>query len=94
MLTWQQQEVYENAENIKQQASEVHSRLKKFNDDFFSKIGTDLGRAIKSYNDGVRSWESRLMPSVRKIEEMGIADSTRKIKAPEEKQELPIDKDL
>jgi hypothetical protein len=34
------------------------------------------------------------MPSVRKIEEMGIADSTRKIKAPEEKQELPIDKDL
>ncbi len=93
MLTWQQQEVYENAENIKQQASEVHSRLKKFNDDFFSKIGTDLGRAIKSYNDGVRSWESRLMPSVRKIEEMGIADSTRKIEAPKEKQEIPIDKD-
>ena len=93
MLTWQQQEVYENAENIKQQASEVHARLKKFNDDFFSKIGTDLGRAIKSYNDGVRSWESRLMPSVRKIEEMGIADSTRKIEAPEENQEIPIEND-
>ena len=93
MLTWQQQEVYENAENIKQQASEVHARLKKFNDDFFTKIGTDLGRAIKSYNDGVRSWESRLMPSVRKIEEMGIADSTRKISAPKEKQEIPIEKD-
>ena len=93
MLTWQQQEVYENAENIKQQASEVHARLKKFNHDFFTKIGTDLGRAIKSYNDGVRSWESRLMPSVRKIEEMGIADSTRKIEAPEEKQEIPIEKD-
>ena len=92
MLTWQQQEVYENAENIKHQASEVHARLKKFNDDFFSKIGTDLGRAFKSYNDGVRSWESRLMPSVRKIEEMGIADSTRKIEAPEEKQEIPIEK--
>ena len=93
MLTWQQQEVYENAENIKQQASEVHARLKKFNDDFFTKIGTDLGRAIKSYNDGVRSWESRLMPSVRKIEEMGIADSTRKIEAPKEKEEMPIHKD-
>tara|TARA_B100001741_G_C16209963_1_gene439827 strand:- start:246 stop:641 length:396 start_codon:yes stop_codon:yes gene_type:complete len=82
MLTWQQQEVYENAENIKQQASEVHTRLKKFNDDFFSKIGTDLGRAIKAYNDGVRSWDSRLMPSVRKIESMGIADKTRKISPP------------
>ena len=29
----------------------------------------------------------------KKIEEMGIADSTRKIEAPKEKQELPIDKD-
>ena len=87
-------QIAENAENIKQQASEVHARLKKFNDDFFSKIGTDLGRAIKSYNDGVRSWESRLMPSVRKIEEMGIADSTRKIEAPEEKQEIPIEKEV
>ena len=84
MLTWQQQEVYENAEDIKKQASEVHTRLKKFNDDFFTKIGTDLGRAINSYNDGVRSWESRLMPSVRKIEEMGIADTTRKIEPPSE----------
>ena len=46
MLTWQQQEVYENAENIKQQASEVHARLKKFNDDFFTKIGTDLGLSL------------------------------------------------
>tara|TARA_Y100000590_G_C15573296_1_gene959455 strand:+ start:58 stop:1116 length:1059 start_codon:yes stop_codon:yes gene_type:complete len=93
MLTWQQQEVYENAENIKQQALEVHARLKKFNDDFFSKIGTDLGRAIKAYNDGVRSWESRLMPSLRKIEEMGIADKTRKIEAPQELDETPIEKD-
>ena len=92
-VTLTEEEVYENAENIQKQASELHARLKKFNDDFFTKIGTDLGRAIKSYNDGVRSWESRLMPSVRKIEEMGIADSTRKIEAPKEKQEIPIDKD-
>ena len=90
MLTWQQQEVYEHAEHIKQQASEVHSRLKKFNDTFLSKIGTDLGRAMKAYNDGVRSWESRLMPSVRKIEDMGIADSTRKIKSPKPIEEDPL----
>ena len=87
MLSWQQQEVYENAENIRNQALDVHTRLKKFNDDFFKKIGTDLGRAVKAYNDGVRSWESRLMPSVRKIEEMGIADSTRKIESIKEVSE-------
>jgi len=81
MLTWQQQEVYENAEEIKTQALEMHTRLKKFYDDFFKKIGTDLNRAVKAYSSGVRSWESRVMPSIRKIEEMGIADSTRKIES-------------
>jgi len=81
MLTWQQQEVYANAEEIKNQALEMHTRLKKFYDDFFKKIGTDLGRAVKAYSNGVRSWESRVMPSIRKIEDMGIADSTRKIES-------------
>ena len=80
MLTWQQQEVYENAEEIKTQAIEMHTRLKKFYDDFFKKIGTDLNRATKAYNDGARSWDSRLIPAIRKIEKMGIADSTREIK--------------
>ena len=59
----------------------MHTRLKKFYDDFFKKIGTDLGRAVKAYSNGVRSWESRVMPSIRKIEDMGIADSTRKIES-------------
>ena len=95
MLTWQQQEVYENAEEIKIQALEMHTRLKKFYDDFFKKIGTDLGRAVKAYSSGVRSWESRVMPSIRKIEEMGIADSTRKIESAKNLEEEPIisDKD-
>ena len=87
MLTWQQQEVYENAEEIKTQALEMHTRLKKFYDDFFKKIGTDLTRAVKAYSSGVRSWESRVMPSIRKIEEMGIADSTRKIESTKEIEE-------
>ena len=73
MLTWQQQEVYENAEEIKTQALEMHTRLKKFYDEFFKKIGTDLSRAVKAYSSGVRSWESRVMPSIRKIEEMGYS---------------------
>ena len=67
MLTWQQQEVYENAEEIKTQALEMHTRLKKFYDDFFKKIGIDLTRAVKAYSSGVRSWESR--ESTKEIEE-------------------------
>ena len=67
----------------------MHTRLKKFYDDFFKKIGTDLSRAVKAYSSGVRSWESRVMPSIRKIEEMGIADSTRKIESTKAIEEDP-----
>ena len=80
MLTWQQQEVYKNAENITDQAVEIHHRLKKFYSDHFEKIGLYLGRAIEAYNLSVRSFNHRLMPSIRKIEAMGIADKSRKIK--------------
>jgi DNA recombination protein RmuC len=78
MLTWQQKKLYENAEEIQIQALEIHKRLKKFHG-YFSKIGKDLNNAVKAFNDGAKSWESRLNPAFRKIENMGIADSTRQI---------------
>ena len=79
MLTWNQQKVYENAEDIKKQAIELHNRLGKFSG-FFNGIGDKLGSAMKSYNEGVASWNTRLIPKIRQIEDMGIADPTREIK--------------
>ena len=79
MLTWQQQEVYKNAESITDQAVEIHRRLNKFYNDYFEKIGLNLGRAIDAYNMSVRSFNHRLIPSLRKMESMGIADQSRKI---------------
>ena len=35
---------------------------------------------MKSYNEGVASWNTRLIPKIRQIEDMGIADPTREIK--------------
>jgi len=89
MLTWQQKKLYENAEDIQKQALEIHKRLKTFHG-YFSKIGKDLNNAVKAFNDGVKSWESRLNPAFRKIEDMGIADSTRKIESPEIIEEEPV----
>ena len=95
MLTWQQQKTYENAEDIKEQAVEIHTRLKKFHS-FFNKIGVELNRATSAFNDGVGSWERRLEPALRKIEEMGIADSSRQIektKVIEERASVPEEND-
>jgi len=87
MLTWQQEEIYKNAEEIRDQVTILHSRLKKFYEGFYSKIGSNLNLAMKAFNDGNSSWNSRLMPSIRKIEDMGIAAESRKIKPAEEIEE-------
>ena len=71
MLTWQQKKLYENAEIIQKQAIEIHKRLIKFQG-IFAKIGTNLNKASKAFNEGTRSWNSRLTPAFRKIEEMGV----------------------
>lgn len=73
MLTWQQKRLYENAEDIQKQTKEIHKRAKKFQE-YFSKIGKSLTMATKDFNRGVSSWESRLTPAFRKLEEMGIAE--------------------
>jgi DNA recombination protein RmuC len=73
MLTWQQKKLYENAEDIQKQTKEIHKRAKKFQE-YFSKIGKGLTMATKDFNRGVSSWESRLTPAFRKLEEMGIAE--------------------
>ena len=78
MLSWQQKKLYENAEDIQKQALEIHTRLKKFHG-FFNKIGVELNKAVQAFNQGSNSWERRLKPAFRKIEELGIADPSREI---------------
>ena len=53
-------------------------RIKKFQEHFM-KVGKQLKTAAKSYNQAVSSWDARLMPSLRKLESMGIADGSRAV---------------
>ncbi|SVB35995.1 uncharacterized protein METZ01_LOCUS188849 [marine metagenome] len=88
MLTWQQKKLYENAEDIQKQALVIHSRLKTFHS-YFAKIGNELKTAVKAFNDGTGSWERRLTPAFRKLEDMGVADKTREIDSTELIEEFP-----
>ena len=78
MLSWQQKKFSENAEKIQKQNQEIHDRLKVFHR-HFDGIGKTLTRAMKAFNSSASSWDKRLIPAFRKIEEMGIADTTRQI---------------
>src|SRR6185437_4762028 len=62
-------------------ARELHTRLARFVTPF-AKAGRQLGSAVAAYNEAVGSFDSRVMPQVRKIEQAG-ASSERELGPPE-----------
>ena len=78
MLSWQQKKLYDNAAEIQKQTKVIHDRAKVFYN-HLSSIGKALISAKKAFNRSASSWDSRVVPAFRKIEQMGIADNTRSI---------------
>ncbi len=68
---WREQHVIENAELIRRTAGELCERLEVWQT-YYAEMGAGLGRALEAYNRSVASWESRLVPSLRRIREMGV----------------------
>lgn len=74
-LSWQQQQVAENAQKIWDAGQELYDRIAGFAD-HLDGIRTGLDRATKSYNDAIGSWDLRLLPSARRIRELGAASAS------------------
>jgi DNA recombination protein RmuC len=77
---WRQELIAESAREIAESARELHSRLGRFVEPF-AKAGRQLSSAVTAYNDAVGSFDSRVIPQVRKIEQAG-ASSQREVLAP------------
>jgi DNA recombination protein RmuC len=69
---WRQELLAENAQAISQQGKELHVRLATMME-HWSRVGTALDRATDSYNKAVSSYESRVSPSIRRLDELGAA---------------------
>src|SRR5580704_11622775 len=78
---WRQELIAQSAREIADSARELHSRLGRFVEPF-AKVGRQLDSAVGSYNEAIGSFEHRVIPQVRKIEQAGAA-SERKVVAPE-----------
>jgi DNA recombination protein RmuC len=78
---WRQELIAESAREIAESARELHGRLGRFVEPF-AKAGRQLDSAVSAYNDAVGSFDRRVMPQVRKIEQAGAA-SERTVLAPE-----------
>lgn len=77
---WRQEQLAENAEHIKTVGEELYGRLQTFTD-HLQKLGKSLDSGMKHYNSAVGSFDSRVLPSARKFNEMGIS-SDKKISQP------------
>lgn len=68
---WQQNQLTENAQKVISAAKELYERLGKWTE-HLSSVGDKLESATKSYNAAIGSLEARVMPSVRRINELGV----------------------
>jgi len=68
--SWQQQEVAENARRIAEAARELFERVSVFAG-HFGGIGKSLQQAAEVYNRAARSWETRVVPSGRRMPDLG-----------------------
>ncbi len=69
---WQQEQVTKSAQKISDLGKELYERF-SIVVEHFAKTGAAIRKAVDSYNEGVRSMESRLIPSVRRFKELGVS---------------------
>ncbi len=76
---WQQNQLTENAQKMVDLTKDFYDRLTPWLR-HLSKIGDALEGATKAYNDSIGSLDTKVLPSVRRLKEMGFQD----------KEDLPI----
>lgn len=82
---WQQQAMAENARHIADEGRDLCDRMGVFLT-HFSKAGRALESAVGSYNEAVGSAESRLVPSARRLRDLGASTREPVAVAPVELQ--------
>jgi DNA recombination protein RmuC len=69
---WKQELIAKSAREIAETGRELHRRIARFAEPF-ARVGRQLGSAVNAYNEAVGSFESRVVPQLRRIEEAGAA---------------------
>ncbi|MCK6481389.1 MAG: DNA recombination protein RmuC, partial [Planctomycetes bacterium] len=69
---WQQERIAEGAQRIHALGRELYERLRVMAE-HFNRVGRGLEGAVGAYNDAMRSMETRLLVTARKLEELDVA---------------------
>lgn len=77
---WRQERIAESAREIAAAGRELHKRVGTFVEPL-AKLGRQLGSSVNAYNEAVGSFEARVLPQLRRIEEAG-AGSDKHLESP------------
>ena len=76
--SWKQQKATDNAVKIWHSAKEIYNRIAIFTE-HLQKIGVNINNLTKTYNNAVGSWEHRVAPGLKTMNELGIDSEKKKI---------------
>lgn len=71
-IGWKQERLAENAAEISRCGRDLHERFATFSE-HLTKLGSALERSVEAFNGATSSFETRVLPSVRRLEELGAA---------------------
>ena len=71
---WRQEQLAENADQIRTTGSELYRRLGTFSE-HLGKLGKSLDAAVGAFNKTVGSYDSKVLPGARKLTELGVEES-------------------
>jgi DNA recombination protein RmuC len=74
---WMQIELSRNAEAIADAGKDLLNRLVPFSD-HLNRLGASLGQAVDRFNDAAGSYEHRVLPGVRRLQELGASSTVPK----------------
>jgi DNA recombination protein RmuC len=68
---WRQEKLARNAEELRRIGAEMYDRLRAFAE-AYTDSGRHLTRALEAYNRSAGSWDARVLPSLRRMNELGV----------------------
>lgn len=79
---WRQERLAESAEQVWKLGREMHQRVGKLSERFVT-LGRRLESSVNAYNDTVATYETRVLVSARKFDELGAAADGAKLDSPQ-----------
>ncbi len=69
---WRQEKLAQNATELRRISGEFYDRIRAFADSY-TDAGRHLAKAVDAYNRSAGSWEARLLPSLKRMRELGAS---------------------